>query len=89
MLFRSYATPYSEIRIMLKNKIFSISNACLDLSQEDICHLTEPYFRKDQSRKSDGNGLGLAIVKSILDLYRIKLSIFLEDNIITFRFKFP
>ena len=84
-----YATPYSEIRIMLKNKIFSISNACLDLSQEDICHLTEPYFRKDQSRKSDGNGLGLAIVKSILDLYRIKLSIFLEDNIITFRFKFP
>ncbi|MBQ3417473.1 MAG: HAMP domain-containing histidine kinase [Ruminococcus sp.] len=84
-----YATPYSEIHIRLMDRAFSVSNSCFGLTKQDIPHLTEPYFRKDESRSSCGNGLGLAVTKSILDLYGIRLTILLEDNVITFRFRLP
>lgn len=83
-----YSLDNTEIDIKLSEKFLSISNVCEKISEKDIKHLTDPYFRVEKNRESKGNGLGLSIVKSILELHFFDLSIELKENLITFTIKF-
>ena len=84
-----YAESDTQIDILLKDRVFSVSNVCTGIEKKDLSQLTEPYYRKDSSRNTTGNGLGLAVVKSILELHGTKLMISLKDNVISFSFKLP
>lgn len=84
----TYSDINSEITVDISKNAFSISNKCTDISQSDIKHLTQPYYRVDKSRNAKGNGLGLSIVKTIADAHRYKLNIKLCDDIITFTLVF-
>ncbi len=84
----TYSESDSEITIDISKNAFSISNQCTHISQSDIKHLTEPYYRVDKSRNTKGNGLGLSIVKTVADAHRYKLNIKICDNIITFTLVF-
>lgn len=83
-----YSTDNTDIKISLTSDSLSISNACKNISEQDLKHLTEPYYRVEKNRESKGNGLGLSIVKSIVELHKFKLNIELSDSIITFTIKF-
>ena len=55
----------------------SIQNNGLGISQEDIPHVFEQFYRAEKSRspKYGGTGLGLALVKRIVDLHKGSISI--------------
>lgn len=84
----TYSDSENEIKIDVSNTALSISNKCSSISQSDIKHLTEPYYRVEKNRNSKGNGLGLSIVKSIADLHSHKLNIRLRNITITFTLSF-
>lgn len=48
---------------------FTIENTCTPLSQEELDHVWDTFFRGDQARSGGGTGLGLAIVKNIVELH--------------------
>ncbi len=79
-----YSDEESEIDITLTDKTLCVSNKCSTITKDDIKHITEPYYRVEKSRESDGNGLGLSIVKSIVDMHNFDLDIKLIDEIISF-----
>ncbi len=49
---------------------FSISNSVKGVSSDDLSHIFEPFWRKDEARTSgDGHsGLGLSLVKTLSDM---------------------
>ena len=83
-----YSSVNSDIVIDINEKSFSIKNECNNITDEDIKHLCEPYYRVEKNRESKGSGLGLSIVKSILDMHGYKLNIELVDKTITFTVTF-
>ena len=83
-----YSDSSTEISIELSRDSFSIANVCSFITDDDIKHIMEPYYKADKNRNSKGNGLGLSIVKSIIDLHRFEIEISLEDNVFTFRIMF-
>jgi signal transduction histidine kinase len=42
---------------------------------EDLPHLTDRFYRGEQSRTTAGNGLGLSLVHAVADLHRARLEI--------------
>lgn len=77
----------SEIKILADSNSIIVSNICSKITQEDIKHITEPYYVVDSSRKGYGNGLGLSVVKTICDMHGFVLKISLKDKNISFEIK--
>lgn len=82
-----YSDENTPVIIEINERTISVSNTCSSITQEDIKHLTQPYYRGEKNRQSKGNGLGLSIVKSIVDIHNFTLDITLKDNVITFMIK--
>ncbi|HVV15348.1 MAG TPA: HAMP domain-containing sensor histidine kinase [Candidatus Paceibacterota bacterium] len=59
--------------------IFSVSDNGIGISQKDLAHIFEPFYRADTSRvrniRHGGSGLGLAIVSEIVRGHHGKISI--------------
>ncbi len=83
-----YCDDNTEIDISIFKDSFSISNVCSTITNDDVKHILEPYYKADKNRNTKGNGLGLSIVKSIIDMHSFKLDTKLENNIITFTVSF-
>lgn len=58
-----------------------VANTCTQLQAEDLPHVFEPFWRKDEAR-SDPNraGLGLALVKTYADVLRVTVSCQLRED---------
>lgn len=78
-----------QIRITLSHdKILTIQDTGIGISQEDLNRIFEKFYKSDQSRSAEGNGLGLSIVSKIIELHDGNISIHSEENngtIITIR----
>lgn len=83
-----YCDTDSAIDITIDKDSFFISNVCKTLTQNDVKHIFEPYYKADKNRNSKGNGLGLSIVKSSLELHNFKITAKLDKDIITFAVSF-
>jgi len=48
-----------------------VADEGIGISQQDLEHITEPFYMVDKSRCSSNNGvgLGLALVKAIMDAH--------------------
>ena len=82
-----YSLPESEIKIEIKGSGVSVSNPSEALTKAELKQLWEPYFRKDKSRRRNGNGLGLSIVKSIMELHGARYEIKQKGDVFTISFE--
>lgn len=92
-----YSPNGEEINISLSNEkntniVFcKIENTGVTISEEEISHLFEAFYRVDASRNRNtgGTGLGLYIVRKIMDLHHAKYGIKNSDRGVLFWFKMP
>lgn len=74
-----------------RHAILSVHNTGPEISEEDLPHIFERFYKADDSRHADADsfGLGLAIAKTIVDLHHGEISV---ENIpnqgVTFRVLF-
>ena len=68
-----------EVKISIteddKNTIIQISDNGKGMSDEDVSHIFERYYRGTGAGKTEGTGLGLAIAKEIVSLHGGILSV--------------
>ena len=73
----NYNKQGGRVEIILNEKTITVKDTGIGISEENIPHLCERFYRVDKSRskKTGGTGLGLAIVKHICALYNAKFTI--------------
>lgn len=90
-----YADAKTEIQFCLlesNHKIYlSCSNLCSDLTQEQMTHLFDRFYRAEESHshQKEGFGLGLSIAQAIAEQHKGEISASLQENKITFTVKLP
>ena len=88
------AVKYSEcntkINVTLKKDmdgaLISFRNKCDNLTEDDVEHIFDRFYRGDKARNSsvEGSGIGLSIVKSIIELHNSSIWAELHDGEIWF-----
>ncbi len=89
-IFLDNAMKYSDeggkISVSLAKKknaiILEVSNTCQSMSQENIEHLFDRFYRTDSSRNSStgGYGLGLSIASAIVNAHKGKINASTKDG---------
>lgn len=66
---------------MNKEKLhISFSNTGITISQEDLQHIFEPFYRSETSRKEKGYGIGLYLTKKIIHLHHAGIAVASEND---------
>ena len=64
------------LRAEKKKAVLCVTNYAKIISQEDMEHIFERFYRGDKARSSEsGHGLGLPIIKKITELMKAKISV--------------
>ena len=58
-----------------RNAILQIKDSGCGISQEDLPHIFDRFYRADASRHLSGNGLGLPLVKAVTDAHKWKIDV--------------
>ncbi|MCX7924081.1 MAG: HAMP domain-containing histidine kinase [Clostridia bacterium] len=83
-----------EIQICLKGAengiaVFSIRNEAVSLSDEDVEHLFDRFYRADKSRTGTNAGLGLYIVKTLAEKMNARIEAELKSGWLSISISFP
>lgn len=90
-----YADVKTEIQFCLSESNHRIyltcSNLCSDLTQEQMTHFFDRFYRAEESHshQKEGFGLGLSIAQAIAEQHKGEISASLHENKITFTVKLP
>jgi len=81
-----YSSESSSISLTLQSQgkyvILNVSNMTDGISNDDIPHLFDRFYRADSSRNSStgGHGIGLSIAKAVVNAHKGKISAFSPDG---------
>ncbi|MBW1808663.1 MAG: HAMP domain-containing histidine kinase [Deltaproteobacteria bacterium] len=70
-----YADPETEVELVvsvdMKNIVLSVKDRGIGISEQDLPHIFEAFYRTERSRrlKIDGTGLGLTLCKRIVEAH--------------------
>jgi len=64
-----------EISLSLRNKTLKITDHGVGISEKDLPHIFDRFYRGDKARSHDGYGLGLSIAKQIADIHSAKIKV--------------
>ncbi len=67
----------------------SISDTGIGISESDLPHIFERFFRGDKSRSTSGNGLGLSLAMAIIHAHGGDITVTSSDQGATFTFFLP
>lgn len=70
-----YATSTTTVTIALIQGSVQIENKGMEISEEEIPHIFERFYRGKQVGKISGSGLGLALVKAIVDVHGFGIAV--------------
>lgn len=90
-----YSLPDSAIRIQAKEREqetqISFSNPAEPMTQEQLAHIFEKFYRMDEARQTNkgGAGLGLAIAKELVELHGGTIVADYADGRMEFRVTLP
>lgn len=81
----SYSTDNAEIRITAEvrndNVVLEVKNASLELKPEDIVHMKDRFWRKQQERDDSGHsGLGLTLVDALARIMELDVNLQLDNQ---------
>ncbi|HEQ60054.1 MAG TPA: hypothetical protein ENN74_00430 [Firmicutes bacterium] len=76
----AYTKTNGSIRCTLEKEtsgfLFALTNTCTGLTQKDVDHLFEPFWRKDEARSDSSHcGLGLSLVSAYAKLLDIAIRV--------------
>ncbi|MDT0160648.1 HAMP domain-containing sensor histidine kinase [Bacillus sp. AG4(2022)] len=77
-----YSTGNVSIRLEERDEavVLRISNTVDKLSEQDVYHMFDRFYKADQTRTGKGTGLGLPIAKSLMGKMNGKISAELKGN---------
>ena len=64
-----------EISVSFKNKVLKVKDNGVGISEADLPHIFDRFYRGDKARGHDGYGLGLSIAKQIVDINGAKIKV--------------
>lgn len=73
-----YSKKSGKVEVKTKDSSLIVSDHGIGISEEDLPHIFDRFYRADTSRSKDGvdgYGLGLSIAKSIADLHGAKIKV--------------
>ncbi|MGI6080106.1 MAG: ATP-binding protein [Candidatus Avilachnospira sp.] len=69
-----YNRPGGSVEVSLKREgescVFAVTDTGIGISEKDLPHIWDRFYRAEKSRSSEGAGLGLSMVKSIAELHK-------------------
>lgn len=65
----------NEVYVSLKNKTLKITDHGIGISESDLPHIFDRFFRGDRARNHDGYGLGLSIAKQIAENHSARIKV--------------
>lgn len=80
-----------NVGVIGKHAQLTVSNACAELTDEQLDHLFDRFYTVDESRNKNvtGNGLGLSIAQVICQTHRGNITADYADGTITFTATLP
>lgn len=64
-----------EIRLSLRNNVLKVTDQGMGITDSDLPHIFDRFFRGDRARSHDGYGLGLSIAKQIAENHNAKIKV--------------
>lgn len=77
---RENGNIYVGVRKKEEKAEISVRDDGIGISEDEISHIWERFYRSDKSRSKKGMGLGLSLVKQIAEYHGGKVSVFSEEG---------
>lgn len=68
---------YCEVKVRIRDKyiVVDVQDYGIGISDEDLRHVFEPFYRSNNTRNVYGHGIGLSLVKKIIEFHKGFVSI--------------
>jgi signal transduction histidine kinase len=73
--FSSHTPVQVKVRFDEQQAIVDIIDQGIGISEKDLPHIWDPFFRADNARRYQGHGLGLSLTHKILKLHQIEAEV--------------
>ncbi|QIY92471.1 ATP-binding protein [Chryseobacterium gallinarum] len=77
-----------DVKILSGKLHIRFSNRGIIISQEDLEHIFEPFYRSENSKKEKGYGIGLFLTEKIIHLHHAVITVASDDKATVFTVEF-